>query len=200
MEHSMIASVKGTIAATHPRCIIVVGGVGLEVHVPERDLALLDEGMTEVALFTHLYVREDRLVLYGFLRPEDRELFSRLLSVSGIGPKVALAMLSTHQAGQIITAVQHEDIAVLVAVPGLGRKTAERLVMELKDKLEGLVAEGAAVGRPSTVRDEALLALTALGMARSAAERALESIDWGSMDDPGVEIVVREALKHTGGL
>lgn len=196
----MIASVKGTVAAIDPRCIIVVGGVGLEVHAPERDLALLEEGMTEVAFFTHLYVREDRLVLYGFLRREDRELFSKLLAVSGIGPKVALAMLSTHHAGQIVAAVRREDIAVLVAVPGLGKKTAERLVMELKDKLEDIEAGSAETERPSSVRDEALLALTALGMARSAAERALESIDWGSMDDPGVEIVVREALKHTGGL
>lgn len=195
----MIASIKGTVTATRPRCIVSVGGIGLELNIPERDLDLLDEGMSEVSFYTYLYVREDRLVLYGFLRRDDRELFGKLLNVSGIGPKVALGILSTHRAGQIVTAVRRGDVATLVAVPGLGKKTADRLIMELKDKLDELDISDAAPEQPASVRDEAILALTALGMGRSAAERALESIDWSKLEDPSVEMVVREALKHAGG-
>lgn len=195
----MIATIKGTVAAVRPNCIVTVGGIGLELHIPERDCDLLDEGMGEVSFHTFLYVREDRLVLYGFLRREDRELFCRLLKVSGIGPKVALGMLSTHRAGQIAAAIQHGDVQTLVAVPGLGRKTAERLIVELKDKLEEIASAGAKPEQPASVRDEAILALTTLGMGKSAAERALEDIDWGALEEPSVEVVVREALKHAGG-
>jgi Holliday junction DNA helicase RuvA len=196
----MIASIQGKIVTTRPRCIVAVGGIGLELNVPERDLDFLDDGMTDVGFHTYLYVREDRLSLYGFLRRDDRELFLKLLDVSGIGPKVALALLSTHPAGKIVAAVKREDVAALVTVPGLGKKTAERLIMELKDKLDTFAIPEIEPEHPASVREEVIRALTALGMGKSAAERALENIDWGALDEPSVETVVREALKYTGGL
>ncbi|MBI4720954.1 MAG: Holliday junction branch migration protein RuvA, partial [Chitinivibrionia bacterium] len=169
----MIASVQGRILAVRPRCIVEVGGIGLELHVPERDLDFLDEGMQDAAFHTYLHVREDRLALYGFLRRDDRELFLRLIDVSGIGPKMALGILSAKPAAQIVAAIRGEEIGSLVSIPGLGRKTAERLVMELKEKLDDIAAAGAEPEHPASIREEAILALTALGMTKVAAERAL---------------------------
>jgi Holliday junction DNA helicase RuvA len=196
----MIASVQGKIIAVRPRCVVGVGGIGLELHAPERDLDLLDEGMQEVAFHTYLYVREDRLTLYGFLRREDRELFLRLLDVSGFGPKLSLGILSAKPAAEVIAAIRGEEPGVLVSIPGLGRKTAERLVMELKDKLDDFAAAVPEPKGPASIRDEVILALTALGMSRAAAERALERIDWSELADGSVAEAVREALRTTGGI
>ncbi len=194
----MIASLKGRLVSISPKCVIEVGGVGFELLVPQKDLELLKDRGPEASLYTYLYVREDRLILYGFLRPQERELFLRLLDVSGVGPKLALGILSVHSGDRIVSAVRGGDIPFLIGIPGLGKKSAERLVMELKDKLTGLEGSGGESPGSGDVKDEVVLALIALGMTRGAAERAIEKIEWDGIKDSRVEVFVREALKHAG--
>lgn len=195
----MIANLRGTLESVTPTCIVSVGGVGFEVQVPEKDRIALARASGQVFFHTYLYVREDRLTLFGFLTPEDRELFVRLIEVSGIGPKIAVRILGEHPTARIVEAVRNEDHAFLCKLPGLGRKTAERLTIELKDKLDHFAfAERAAAGGPAGLREEAVLALTSLGMARNAAERALENIDWKGQDGQSLEQVIKKALQHAG--
>ncbi len=196
----MISHLRGTLISSVPSCVVEVGGVGFEVQVTEKDRGLLARRTDEVEFHTHLYVREDRIVLYGFLRMEDRGLFTRLIEVSGIGPRTALGIMAQESAERIARAIRGEDHAFLCRLPGLGKKTAERLVMELKDKLEDL-EKGAAETEPAgSLRDEAMLALTTLGMPRHAAQRALERIDWKRADASDLESVIKEALKHAGSI
>lgn len=196
----MIAQLQGKLIAKEPCCLLSVGGVGFELNVPLKDISELRVGDPDVLFHTYLYVREDRLTLYGFLAPEDRELFVRLIEVSGIGPKTAVNMFGTNSAGQIIMAVKKADIAFLKSLPGLGKKTAERLAMELGDKLDDLLLAPAEREPLDDVRQEAILALTSLGMTRSSAERALEKIDWSGETPQDVEEMVREALKYAGSI
>ena len=149
---------------------------------------------------TYLYVRENQLTLYGFLESNDRELFARLIDVSGIGPKTAVNMFGTYPAGQIITAIKKGDVSFLKSLPGLGKKTAERLIMELGEKLDDLLAAPVEQEPLDDMRQEAILALTSLGMTRGSAERALEKIDWKGEAPHDVEVVVREALKYAGSI
>jgi Holliday junction DNA helicase RuvA len=181
-------------------CVVTVGGVGFELQIPEKDRTLLTASGGEVAFFTYLYVREDRLTLFGFLREEDRELFLKLISVSGIGPRIALAVLAEHPAARTVRAIRSADHAFLCRVPGLGKKTAERVVVELKDKLSAMEAEAETPGAGSALREDAVLALASLGMPKIAAQKALEKIDWNSVDDSSLESIVREALKHAGSV
>ena len=189
----MIAGLRGVLVSTSP-CVVEVGGVGFEVQIPEKDRASLTTG--EDSFSTYLYVREDRLHLFGFLDARDRELFVRLIEVSGIGPKIAINILGAEPSERIVRAIQNKDTSFLRKLPGLGKKTAERLTMELKDKLAHLgAATTGAVRTGGEVREEALLALVSLGLTNGAAERALEKIDWNSDDASSVESVVRRALK-----
>ena len=168
--------------------------------IPGKDHDLLGDVGSEVILHTYLYVRENILALYGFVNRDDRELFMRLIDVSGVGPKIAIGILSAHSADKIMVAIREKDISFLVTLPGLGRKTAERLVMELKDKLKDIQVRAAAPGGKASIREEAILALTSLGMTRVVAERALDNLNWQEMKDPSVEEVVREALKVASGI
>jgi Holliday junction DNA helicase RuvA len=197
----MISRVRGTLESVEPVCVVSVGGVGFELQIPEKDRAALKGVSGEVSLHTYLYVREDRLTLFGFRNAEDRELFVRLIEVSGIGPKIAVRILGEHPTARIVEAVRSEDHAFLCGLPGLGRKTAERLTVELKDKLGHLaVTEGAATtGVPSNLREEAILALTTLRMQRGVAERALEHVDWKSKDESSLASIVKQALRHASG-
>lgn len=199
----MIASISGRLIAVSPTCVIDVGGVGFEVQIPEKDRATLTTTASrEVRLHTHLYVREDRMTLFGFLSRDDRELFSRLIEVSGIGPKIAVKILGEHPTERIVRAVQTGDHVFLTRLPGLGRKTAERLTIELKDKLDALVLPDSTQlpGVASTLREEAILALTTLGMQRTLAEKALASVDWTSRTDADLADIVKDALRHAGGV
>ena len=196
----MIAHLRGKLIAKEPRCILDVNGVGYQLHIPNKDLAELQTGDPEAAFHTYLYVREDRLTLYGFRRSLDRELFTRLIEVSGIGPKIALGLLSAHPADRVVAAIKHSDVAFLKGLPGLGKKTAERLAMELGGKLDDLEGVSSEVSPQNAVRDEALLALISLGMSRLSAERALDKIELKKEDQDNVEILVREALKYAGSL
>ena len=184
----------------HPRAVVDVGGVGFEILMPEKDRERLSPSDTDVQFFTYLYVREDRLNLFGFLDFEDRELFLKLIDVSGVGPKLALGAISLHPAGQIVAAIQRGDARFLQKLPGLGKKTAERLCIELADKLDDIAAAGAdpAGAVTSSVRDEVVMALTSLGMTRGAAESALDKMDWRPGEETSVEDIVREALRYAG--
>ncbi len=193
----MISRVRGRVVAAHPRCVVEVGGVGFEVAIPEKDREALSPTDAEVVFHTHLVVREDRLSLFGFLHRDDRELFLKLIEVSGVGPKLALAALSLHPAARVVTAIKKGDAVFLSKIPGIGRKTAERISIELGDKLDDLVSvEEPEAPVTGGVREEVLLALTSLGMTRSAADAVLDRMDWRPDAEATVEDVVREALKY----
>lgn len=194
----MIARLRGRLISAHPECIVDVGGVGFELMIPEKDRETLSPTDADVEFYTHLYVREDRLVLYGFLGKLDRELFTRLIDVTGIGPKLALGLLTDHPAQRIVAAIRGKDTVFLKTLPGLGKKTSERLSMELADKLEDLEGEPIAPEAPSELKDEVVLALTSLGMTKHAAEAALEKMKWHPDESASIEQVVKEALKYAG--
>jgi Holliday junction DNA helicase RuvA len=169
----VIALLAGQLALKEADRVVVrtTSGLGYECFVPTRTLAKLPAPGQPVELHTTLVVREDAHTLYGFATVEERRVFQRLLQASGIGPKLALAMLSLHPSDRLVRAIRERDIAALVAVPGVGKKTAERLVLELTDKTADLVAEEAA--RPSPASDVATQALVRLGYSAQAADDAV---------------------------
>lgn len=192
----MIASLKGTVINKKPdRVIIEVSGVGYSVAVPLRSLGdIPDEGHS---IFIHIYthVREDSLQLFGFLSEEERRVFSTLLGITGIGPKLALAILSGMSVRRFSEAVQNEDVALLSSIPGLGKKTASRLVLELKGKLPSLEASHAP--GENTAADDAVSALENLGYKKTSAEHAVShAVKSGS---GSIEDIIKNALKLLTG-
>ncbi len=169
----MIAMVAGTLALKEADRVVVrtTSGVAYECFVPTRTLEQLPAPGEPVELHTSLVVREDGHTLYGFATLEERRVFLRLLQASGIGPKLALAMLSVHPGARLVRSIRERDIATLVAVPGVGKKTAERLVLELADKTEDLVAEQPAATSSSS--DAATKALVRLGYTAPQADDAV---------------------------
>jgi Holliday junction DNA helicase RuvA len=181
----MISRLRGTVVARSPGGVVVdVGGVGYLVAATPRVPARVGE---ETTVETYLHVREDALQLYGFASAEERELFELLLGVSGIGPKVALAIVSGSTPAELRRAIARDDLARFEAIPGIGRKTAQRVVMELKDKLGGPAGAGSPSGE-LMARD----ALVELGWSVVDAERALADVD----EALPVEEQVRAALKR----
>jgi Holliday junction DNA helicase RuvA len=169
----VIALVSGTLAIKEADRVVVrtPSGLGYECFVPTRTMAQLPAPGQPVELYTTLVVREDGQSLYGFATLEERRVFQRLLQASGIGPRLALAMLSMHASDRLVRSIRERDIAALVAVPGVGKKTAERLVLELADKTADLVAEEAAPMSPAS--DVATKALVHLGYSTQAADDAV---------------------------
>ncbi len=195
----MIARVRGRVVSAHPRCIVEVGGMGFEVAIPEKDRETLSPADAEVVFHTHLVVREDRMSLFGFLHRDDRDLFLKLIDVSGVGPKIGLAVLSMHPAARVVTAIRKGDVAFLSKIPGIGKKTAERIGMELGDKLDDFASTEEVVVSSNGMREEVVLALTSLGMTRSAAEGALDKMNWRPESETTIEDVVRAALRYASG-
>ena len=200
----MIAHLRGRLLEKHPNRIIVdVGGVGYDVFVPLSTFYSLGEAGApgdEVALRIHTHVREDALVLYGFATRLEQDLFERLIGVSGIGPKVGLAVLSGIEPVELIRAIERGDLARLTAIPGVGKKTAERIVLELKDRLPRAAPAPAASGEgtpsaPSQMRVDLLSALTNLGYHRPLAEKAVESAI-KAQPDSGFERTLKQALRE----
>ena len=195
----MIASLRGTILDKQPNLIIVdVQGVGYEVHVPLSTYYDVGDIGTDVALRIHTHVREDTLHLYGFLTSLEQQLFERLIGISGIGPKLAVAVLSGIEPRELVAAIQRSDVARLTGIPGIGRKTAERIVLELKDRLARLSVpevDRAPVPAGDRLRDDLLSALQNLGYHRPLAEKAVDST-LPSSDTPSFELALKAALRH----
>jgi Holliday junction DNA helicase RuvA len=199
----MIGIIRGTLIAKHPPDVVVdVAGVGYEIQVPMTTLFELPGLGEEVTLLTHFVVREDAQLLYGFLAQEERRLFRELIKVSGVGPKLALALLSGMDARAFSQCLQRDDVSALVALPGVGRKTAERLLVEMRDKagkwLEELAPAAAgpqvAVSAVSVdFRAEAEQALVALGYKLPEAARLVSSVDTDEAESS--EELIRRALK-----
>jgi Holliday junction DNA helicase RuvA len=176
----MIAHLRGSLQSKSPRYLILdVNGVGYEVTVPLTTFYELPDLGSTVSFHIHTHVRENALQLYGFRTPQEKELFVRLMGVNGIGPRLAVNILSGISAGELVATVRQEDVARLIVIPGVGRKTAERIIVELRDKLAALDIPGdsdlPARQRASTaVVDDALSALLNLGYRRAVAQRAIE--------------------------
>lgn len=181
----MIAHLRGKLLARHPNQIVVeTAGVGYDVTVSIPTFSELPGLGSEVALHIHTHVREDQLALYGFIRPEEKQLFEKLLTVSGIGPKLAITILSGMPAEDMVRSIRGNDVARLTKVPGIGRKTAERMVLELRDKIPPPGEEVAsAIPALSATQEDVLSALVNLGYQRPAAEKALSSVDKGESFD-----------------
>jgi len=172
----MIGQLRGRLADKRPSQVLVdVGGVGYLVAVPLSTYAALGELHTEVTLLIHTHVREDALALYGFLSAREKHLFELLLSASGVGPSLALKILSGMSAEELVPAIRGNDLARLTKIPGVGRKTAERMVVELKDKLEAvtIVEEKVVIASPAGVEADVVSALVNLGYDGRTAESAV---------------------------
>jgi Holliday junction DNA helicase RuvA len=202
----MISHLSGTLLAKHATSVIVdVGGVGYEVTIPVTTFYDLGEPNSPVRLNVYTHVREDALQLFGFRTLRERVLFTLLISVSGIGPKSAIAMLSGMSADEIVMAIRTNNYARLTSIPGVGRKTAERLVIELRDKMAALsspaleqeLASGASLAAQSedALREDTLAALTQLGFPKPAAEKVITSaIQEGG--ELSVETLLRRSLRQ----
>jgi holliday junction DNA helicase RuvA len=172
----MIAHLRGKLISKHPnQAIVEAAGVGYEVNISIPTFSTLPALGAEVALFVHTHVREDTLSLFGFLRSEEKQLFERLISVSGIGPRLAITILSGMPADAMIASIKGNNIAALTRIPGIGKKTAERMVLELRDKLDHFgVPDAAAAASP--VEEDVISALVNLGYQRSLAEKTLSRL------------------------
>jgi len=171
----MIAQLRGRLLRKEPQeAVVDVGGVGYRVTIPLSTFYRIGEPGAEVTLLTHTHVREDALALFGFLTSVEQALFERLIAVSGVGPKLAVSILSGIEAPDLVAALRSSDLARLTRIPGVGKKTAERLVLELKDKMQEIPASAAAPAGPSAAADDIVSALVHLGYSRPEAERAAE--------------------------
>jgi Holliday junction DNA helicase RuvA len=191
----MIAHLRGRLLAKHPnQAIVEAGGVGYDVTISVPTFSDLPGIGGEVALHIHTHVREDLIALYGFLRPAEKQLFEKLITVSGIGPKLAITILSGMAADEMVGAIRGNDIARLTRIPGIGKKTAERMVLELRDKLPPAGVGEAPAGPVMTgMEEDVLSALVNLGYQRAAAERALASVAKNGKDG-SFEAMFRNAL------
>ena len=190
----MIAFLRGRVLEKHPNRVIVdVGGVGYDVAVPLSTFYVAGDPGAELSLRVHTHVREDQLALFGFATTLELAAFERLIAVSGIGPRLALSVLSGIDARDLIGAIQRNDVARLTRIPGVGKKTAERIVIELRDRLPRALESAAAVmAEPeNTLRDDLVSALTNLGYHRQAIDKVLDKV-------PGTtfENALRAALKE----
>lgn len=198
----MIGRLRGTLAEKHPPFLILdVGGVGYEVEVPMTTLYRLPSVGESLTLHTHLVVREDAQLLYGFAEKREREFFRELIRLNGVGPKLALALMSGLEVDELVRCVQAGDTSTLVKVPGVGKKTAERLLVELKDRFKawetlpgmtGLVIEPSSVSPVSSAESDALSALISLGYKPQEASRAVAAV---KEDGLSSEEMIRRALK-----
>jgi Holliday junction DNA helicase RuvA len=196
----MIAHLRGRLLEKHPNRVVVdVNGVGYDVHVPLSTFFDMAEPGGEIVLRVHTHVREDALLLYGFATSLELQLFERLISVSGIGPKLALAVLSGMDPNELVAAIRTANVARLTGIPGIGKKTAERIGLELKDKMNALLpAESSAapvVNADEAMRTDLLSALMNLGYHRPLAERAVAAALKRSSGE-SFESTLRHALRE----
>ncbi len=196
----MIASIRGTLLfVSVDHAVVETGGVGFQIFAPRNVLGSLGEIGSEVRFYTHLHIREDLLALYGFASTDQRHLFETLLGVSGIGPKVALSLLSSASSDELRAAIAGGDTARLSRVPGIGKKTAERLVLELRGKLEVKGGTPIVGATPAVMAANAELAemLVSLGFSAAEANAAIAALPADA--PPAVEDRLRLALRYFGG-
>lgn len=200
----MIGRIKGILIEKSPPDICVdVQGIGYEIQVPMNTFYRLPEIDHPVSLFTHFVVREDAQLLYGFYEARERELFRAVIKINGVGPKLGLAILSGIEAADFVRVVHNNDVAALTKVPGIGKKTAERLVIEMRDKLQdwdhdvtlSVETTGSLIGDTLAV-DEAVSALVALGYKPKDAEKAIKSVAEEGMTS---QDLIRQSLKLMAG-
>lgn len=198
----MIVRLRGTKIYLSPAELILdVNGVGYLLHISLTTFEALEHSPADISIFTHLHVREDALQLYGFSTESERELFLHLISISGIGPKIALGILSGLQPADLREAILSGNIGVLTSITGVGRKTAERIMLELKTKMGKIeinVPPEAVTSIQMKTRSEAIIALMSLGFNRGIAEKAIHAVTHESRGaELSVEDLVKKALKHT---
>ncbi|MBO8163854.1 MAG: Holliday junction branch migration protein RuvA [Brevibacillus sp.] len=197
----MIDFVEGTIDYIESDFIVVAAaGLGYRLFCPNPYAFAADQGQIK-RLFTHQYVREDAIYLYGFSKREERDLFRRLLDVSGLGPKGALAILAAARPEQIVAAIQQENVQYLTSFPGIGKKTAQRMILDLKDKLKGMTPSAFAVSPPASetgglgaALGEALDALGALGYTDGELQRIKPALKEQAQQGAGVEQLIKQGL------
>jgi Holliday junction DNA helicase RuvA len=194
----MIGSLRGKLIEKRPNQLLVdVNGVGYQVQIPLSTFAGLGALHAETSLLIHTHVREDQITLYGFVTAREKQCFELLISASGVGPSLALKILSGMSIGELVPAIRKSDLAQLVKIPGVGRKTAERIVVELRDKL--VVIDVPETGKPSTrsqLEDDVASALTNLGYDTKSVERAVEKSRGASGND--FEKLLRSSLQILG--
>jgi len=205
----LIALLSGKLIQKQPNSIIVdVNGVGYDVTIPVSTFYELGEPGSDVSLKIHTHVREDTLQLFGFWTDREKDLFLKLTSVSGVGPKLAITMLSGMSAAELINAISNNDLARLTSIPGVGKKTAERVVVELRDKMAAITLEerevdraasrGTAPGDEAAIREDTISALMALGYPKAIADRCVQF----ALREEGehtIEAVLRRALRRLSG-
>jgi holliday junction DNA helicase RuvA len=191
----VIARIAGRLLEKHPsRVIVDVGGVGYDVQIPLSTFYNLGEPGADVSLRVHTHVREDALALFGFASVLELQLFERLIGVSGVGPRLALAVLSGIEPPDLVRAVRTQDVVRLTKIPGIGRKTAERIGLELRDKLPTAMAEAPAADGADALRDDLISALLNLGYQRAAADKAVgAALERG---ETTFEPALKDALKR----
>jgi len=196
----MIGFLSGNLVQKHPPFLLLdVGGVGYELEAPMTTFYALPDAGQPASLFVHHLVREDAQLLFGFSDRPQRELFRALLKVTGVGPRVALAILSTLSAEQLVACIQHADVPALTRVPGIGAKTAERMILDMRDRVAsagaGAADDPAPVAEQDPVQD-AVSALIALGYKAADASKAVRAVEAksGERDD-----LIRNALQHLSG-
>jgi Holliday junction DNA helicase RuvA len=195
----VIEYISGKLVAKHPTHVVVdVSGMGYWVHIPVSSFPHLGEPGTQVKLFTHHHIREDAEELYGFATSEERQIFRYLIDVSGIGPRLAQNILSGLPAAPLREALLNGDLATLTRIPGVGKKTAERMIVELKDKMAKLLPAGAGAGTPvaaASADDEAVLALVSLGYTRYDAQQAVTAVRRKGGTELPLPEVIRAAIQ-----
>ncbi len=199
----MIARIEGTLAEKIPgRLIVDVQGVGYDVQVPLSTFYVVGDAGARVALRVHTHVREDMIALYGFATSLEQDLFERLIAISGIGPKLALSVLSGIEPPDLVRAIKAQDVARLTQIPGVGKKTAERIGLELKDRLPQSMQSAADAAKPASPEDQVgadlLSALLNLGYQRVPAEKAIErelAAAPGARFDDALRAVLRSLMK-----
>ena len=190
----MIAHLRGRLLSKSPnQAVVEAGGVGYDVTITIPTFSDLPNAGGEVALHIHTHVREDALALFGFLRIEEKTLFEKLISVSGIGPTLAVKILSGMSAEFMVAAIRGNDVAQLTKIPGIGRKTAERMVLELRDKLDAFGATPA-IAKASPVEEDVMSALVNLGYQRPAAEKAVAAAAGANGKSASFETLFKQAL------
>ncbi len=196
----MIGYLKGTLIEKKPSSVLMdVNGVGYLVTIPVSTFYDLPEEGTPLSLYIHTHVREDILALYGFRTTREKVLFEKLIGVSGIGPKMAIAFLSGMSADELIPAIQRQDILKLTTIPGVGRKTAERVALELREQISALLSEAAQAAQAKPMQEDLISALVNLGYHRSQADRAVKKVLEDAKPDSSFETLLKNSLQMISG-